>query len=117
MPVYHSKKYKNYIASDEWKARKQAKLDKSQRCAVCGETDGLQLHHKNYVQLGEERTDDLVLLCKACHWIADNERKGNKDLAEKYRSFKDKSKDEFPIKPRLRFAKQVSRKYTKEKMT
>ncbi len=98
----YSPKYINYIASDEWRGRKQAKLDSSKRCSVCGETEGLQLHHKNYDRLGEERSDNLVLLCKACHWIMDSERKGDKKIGAKYKSFRKKHIDHAPIDPERR---------------
>lgn len=35
---------------------------------MCG-TDGVQLHvhHNTYVNYGEERLEDLIVLCRECH--------------------------------------------------
>lgn len=34
---------------------------------MCGETEGLHLHHLTYERLGAERLDDLTPLCPNCH--------------------------------------------------
>ena len=45
------------------------------RCEICGERDGLQVHHLNYDRLGHELPGDLKVVCQGCHWIADNQRR------------------------------------------
>lgn len=60
--------YDQYLASTHWRetrARYQAAPDLPQAC-ICGETE-VDLHHKTYVRLGEERLTDLVPLCRRCH--------------------------------------------------
>ena len=60
--------YKNYLQSSIWKQRRYAKLEKARfRCEECGECEELSVHHKTYERLGNERTDDLIVLCKSCH--------------------------------------------------
>lgn len=60
--------YNEYLRSSHWaglKVRFRAS-DQLQAC-VCGEEEGLQLHHKTYERVGNELLDDLVLLCRGCH--------------------------------------------------
>lgn len=60
--------YANYLASNEWKARRIRRLMMDRcTCQICGE-DGENVHHISYKNLGNETMDDLVTLCKTCHW-------------------------------------------------
>jgi uncharacterized protein with PIN domain len=36
-------------------------------CVLCGAEVNLQAHHRTYVRYGQERTEDLSILCDACH--------------------------------------------------
>jgi len=60
--------YQQYLASDHWadvKARyKRSKLP--QNCYVCGKQP-VELHHRTYKRLGEEKLMDIVPLCRTCH--------------------------------------------------
>ncbi|HKZ77750.1 MAG TPA: hypothetical protein VJ124_05450 [Pyrinomonadaceae bacterium] len=68
--------YEQYLQSDTWKQRRQATIERANyRCEICGERDGLQVHHLNYERLGNERPSDLKVVCQGCHWIADSQRK------------------------------------------
>ncbi len=62
-------KYAKYLKSSHWyKVRKQYLANHLYRCAKCGMTHGiLHLHHKTYKNLGNERMEDLQLLCEDCH--------------------------------------------------
>ena len=72
--------YHEYLNSSTWKARRQAKLAKAKyRCENCGEKGYLEVHHKTYKNLGNEDTNDLIVLCKGCHWIAEQMRR-NQDF-------------------------------------
>ena len=61
--------YHAYLRSDHWAKVKErywaSKMKKT--CEVCGTRHGLQLHHKSYNRVGEERLHDLVPLCGPCH--------------------------------------------------
>lgn len=82
----YSKEYKEYLKSPEWRRRRTAKLQQARwRCQKCPETEGLQVHHLTYERLGHEDAEDLIVLCRACHWVADEIRKNpNSALAKKY---------------------------------
>ena len=58
-----------YLRSNEWKQKKQIRLIlDDNKCAKCGNTNNLQLHHINYSRLThEDIIDDLVILCSECH--------------------------------------------------
>lgn len=63
--------YKDYIASDAWKRRKQWWRDhrrspRRRRCRVC-HARHYALHHRTYRRLGHERLRDLVPLCHRHH--------------------------------------------------
>jgi len=70
--LYNSKQlYANYLKSDHWKElRKNFYLrDKNHRkCFICGNPDNLNLHHKTYKRLGNEKYKNLVALCKKHHY-------------------------------------------------
>jgi len=63
------KRYTEYIHSHDWSSKK---VDRLLICkGKCETTDceneALQLHHKNYIRLGNERMNDITYLCKECH--------------------------------------------------
>jgi 5-methylcytosine-specific restriction endonuclease McrA len=52
-------------------------LDNAGRvCNVCRSTEHIQVHHRTYVNLGNELDRDLQALCKFCH---ENEHEGKVD--------------------------------------
>ena len=82
----YSKEYVNYLNSPVWRERRISAIERSgNKCSVCGEEDYLEVHHKTYERLGFENPNDLVVLCKAHHWMADEERK-NPGFIERSRS-------------------------------
>ena len=84
--------YKKYIQSKEWQAvRKrfwESKLPKN--CFVCGELDGkMDLHHRTYKNLGNERLMDLVPVHRNCHFeIHDLHRSRNDSRNNLWRATK-----------------------------
>lgn len=62
-------KYKQYMKSPEWAARRRTHLLANPTCFVCGWRGGrlLHVHHNTYVRLGNELPEDLVSLCHDCH--------------------------------------------------
>lgn len=80
----HSPEYDRYMASPEWKRKRQDALRAARfRCQYralgglwrCPQTKGLQVHHRNYRNLWHEQADDLVVLCRRHHVRADRERR------------------------------------------
>ena len=68
--------YHDYLLTKEWQVHRQAALRRAKhRCQICGERDGLEVHHLNYDRLGHELPADLQVVCHGCHWIAENVRR------------------------------------------
>ena len=64
-----AKPYSEYLKTKEWQqTRRRALKSAGYKCQLCG-TDNVELHvhHKTYDNIGEEKPDDLIVLCKACH--------------------------------------------------
>ncbi len=60
--------YECYLKSNWWKERRRlALLRCNRRCSTCGGTKFLQVHHLNYLHLGDEQDEDLEVLCRDCH--------------------------------------------------
>ena len=69
LPELKSMPYDDYLKTPEWQAqRRKALLLAGHQCQVC-EAKGIELHvhHKTYERRGEERSEDLIVLCKDCH--------------------------------------------------
>lgn len=61
-------KYKKYLLSPQWRARAKDAIERAgNRCQVCGNPLHLQVHHNTYRNLGNEKPEDLCVLCKECH--------------------------------------------------
>jgi len=60
--------YQSYIASAEWKAKRESRLQfDGYECQTCESKDNLEVHHRHYRNLGKEEMDDLITLCNECH--------------------------------------------------
>lgn len=73
----HSVLYITYLQSNEWRARCYRLYQKRGHvCEMCGRNDRpLEVHHKTYDNLGHERDDELMIVCRdECHPRADKER-------------------------------------------
>jgi 5-methylcytosine-specific restriction endonuclease McrA len=75
--IHHSPEYRRRLKSRAWRHLCQQLIRASHdRCERCGTlTWQLEVHHKHYDCLGRERPQDLEVLCRYCHIIADNERR------------------------------------------
>ena len=66
-----SKHYQSFLYSPEWKAIAALRKQKDEnKCSVCGSTENLEVHHKNYnihPQKGLLSLDNLITLCHDCH--------------------------------------------------
>ena len=56
--------YQAYINSEHWQTKRKTV---EQKCFVCGDTIRLDIHHKSYKRLGNEKKKDLIALCRTCH--------------------------------------------------
>jgi hypothetical protein len=63
--------YYEYIQSSVWKQKAEsAKGMAGYRCQVCNKNKDevvLNTHHRTYERLGNEKPEDLTVLCKECH--------------------------------------------------
>lgn len=68
LSVLPASAYEVYMRSEEW-ALKRAQVFSSRkaRCQACLGRDNLQVHHITYARLGDERMDDLTILCAEHH--------------------------------------------------
>lgn len=64
--------YQRYIHSAEWRqiANQRLELD-NHICPVCG-GEASDVHHLTYEHFGNESMDDLVSLCRKCHYKAES---------------------------------------------
>lgn len=82
--------YEGYLLSPRWAAKRRAKLiEANYTCAVCGYCGTknpidipLDVHHKTYARLGDERLTDLEVLCRGCHERKHGARFMVADIAE-----------------------------------
>lgn len=68
--VDFKKDYKEYLNSDEWKAKRIAKAEEQHyTCERCGKVvlKGFEIHHKTYTNFKHEKLSDLMFLCRECH--------------------------------------------------
>lgn len=61
--------YQEYLSSRHWESLKQTyrQAKFSCECYACNSKNNLNLHHKSYDRIGNERLQDLIYLCKSCH--------------------------------------------------
>lgn len=74
----------NYYKTPAWamKRNERLKLD-GYKCAKCGFTRALEVHHINYERFGNEDVSrDLVTLCKKCHNEIESQKKEVNPLPE-----------------------------------
>lgn len=57
--------YQQYLGSYWWRLCK--KINRKRECEKCGFNHELDLHHLNYENRGEEKSGDLITLCRRCH--------------------------------------------------
>lgn len=72
--------YFAYIRSPEWKAKaEEAKARANNRCQVCNKSRAevqLDAHHRTYENLGNEKQEDITVLCRDCHELYEKNKNG-----------------------------------------
>jgi hypothetical protein len=62
------KKYTEYIASHEWREKRQLAFKKwGTNCKICNCENANEVHHVSYKNLYNETDKDLIVLCHNCH--------------------------------------------------
>ena len=65
--------YRKYLKSEWWQDRRLKALEiGGNKCAICGATEHLQVHHLNYDHRWCERDEDLEVRCGDCHMPKSN---------------------------------------------
>jgi hypothetical protein len=65
--------YDEYITSAEWREKRAEALARAgNMCQQCGANGSLEVHHLTYKNLGNERPEELLVLCRFCHALAHN---------------------------------------------
>ena len=61
--------YRRYTSQElkNWEYLKAVLLEEMSGCEACRSKARLELHHKTYINWGNETRDDVVLLCRKCH--------------------------------------------------
>lgn len=62
------KEYSEYLHSEGWIKTRDRVRQERKVCEVCGSDEELQVHHLTYENIGNEKDEDLILLCKDCHY-------------------------------------------------
>jgi 5-methylcytosine-specific restriction endonuclease McrA len=63
-------KYEEFLQTPYWVVIREYVLFKwNNKCAFCGSSENLNVHHRTYEHRGREHThiSDLVVLCNSCH--------------------------------------------------
>ena len=90
--------YHIYVNSFQWKKKSEdALLRAGYVCENCGqEGDNVifNVHHLNYQNLGNEKPEDLIVLCEVCHYsVHNNDLKPNRKFGRYHINMKDWGKD------------------------
>lgn len=60
--------YEASLASPRWRWLRERVIERDGgRCALCAETERLEVHHLHYRTMGREAGDELLTLCARCH--------------------------------------------------
>jgi hypothetical protein len=61
--------YRRYLQTPEWRKTRAAALLRAEHCCALDvtHTERLEVHHRTYARIGEERGCDLMVLCHECH--------------------------------------------------
>lgn len=99
--------YDNYLQSPQWRNKRQELFnERGKKCEHCGATTQIHVHHIHYRNLGNEKLEDLMVLCKSCH----EEEHKRLDSLKKPRKHKAKCNDNFISKPKKKRSKKVKKK-------
>ena len=67
MRTTHKQKYHRYLKSKKWKAIRMKIINERENCERCWGENRLEIHHKTYKNVFNEKMEDLELLCHSCH--------------------------------------------------
>ena len=83
-----NKAYKRYLQSDKWSEIRQSVIERDNfKCAVCDSPDNLHVHHLTYKNVGSEKDEDLITLCRDCHFKECDLVEKDQDFIKVYKLF------------------------------
>lgn len=60
--------YQQYLQSSHWQNRSKQMKEKYKKCQHCGAINAIfNVHHIYYGNIGNEKDEDLLVLCEKCH--------------------------------------------------
>lgn len=60
--------YQEYLDSSIWQIKRKIFLKElGNRCFYCGKSDNLNVHHKDYNNIGFETKNNVRIVCNKCH--------------------------------------------------
>ena len=60
--------YQEYLQTKHWRNKRYEALKRANhKCQLCGSKENLQVHHNTYDNRGNEKDEDLIVLCEICH--------------------------------------------------
>ena len=60
--------YQEYLQTEHWRNKRYEALNRANhKCQLCGNKENLQVHHNTYDNRGNEKDEDLIVLCEICH--------------------------------------------------
>lgn len=106
-----------YLRSDHWQQVRIAALERAEHhCQVCNSAKSLDVHHRTYERVGQERPMDLTVLCRRCHSLFH----GNAHLAAPRAARSKRRASSAKRNPRVkphRATAQQTRRQTEERIT
>jgi hypothetical protein len=58
--------YSQYLQSKEWEEKDKSFVDHFKKCKKCGSMEQLYSHHVSYINFGNEKAEDIEVLCWYC---------------------------------------------------
>lgn len=59
--------YTEYLKTPRWRLFSSGLIERVRKCQKCSFPYELNVHHKTYERLGNERREDVIVLCRSCH--------------------------------------------------
>jgi 5-methylcytosine-specific restriction endonuclease McrA len=64
----HRAAYSRYLRTPQWRERRARAIKRAKgKCQLCSSKKGLEAHHRTYIRIGQERDEDITVLCWRCH--------------------------------------------------
>lgn len=105
--IMNKKEYAKYLKSEHWACFRNKIIKERIKCEKCGSDKKLGIHHLSYKNLGNEKKEDVILLCFVCHLIKEHKAKPKERKVKFIKKKKELQKNDF-------FSKLKKRKMTRE---